>query len=114
MANYSKVTPEMVERIVMYRDKEKFSWYTIAQLENITRTGAQYIWNKHHNTDLYQTKLRYSSKQQKRMREGKDVIPPFESQELTRLYKKDFEGADLRRLWKVLQGTTAIERGCYD
>ena len=110
MPNYSKVTPEMAERIVMYRDKEGFSWHLIAKLENITRTGAQYVYNKHLNTELYQNKLRYSSKQQKRLREGKKVAPPFESQEMSRLYAKDFEGAaDYRKAFSLVFGTSKLE-----
>ena len=108
MPAYSKVTPEMAERIVMYRDKEGFTWKFIGELENITRTGAQYVYHKTKDTDLYRDKLRHSSKKQKQIREGKKVSPPYESQELGRLYAKDFEGADIRRLWKVLQGTSKL------
>ena len=108
MPAYSKVTPEMAERIVMYRDKEGFTWKFIGELENITRTGAQYVYHKAKDTDLYRNKLRFSSKQQARIRASKEPKPPFESQELGRLYAKDFEGADIRRLWKVLQGTSKL------
>lgn len=110
MANYSKVTPEMADRIVMYRDQEGFTWHFIAELENITRSGAQYVYHKQKDTDLYRNKLRHSSKRQKQIREGRKVSPPYESQEMSRLYAKDFEGAaDYHKAFSLVFGTSKLE-----
>ena len=114
MAARIKVSEEQAQRIVMLRDKEGFSFHTIAKIEGISRTGCQYVWHKHHNTEVYQAKLRHSSEKQRQIREEKGPAPKVESQEMRKIYAKDYEGADIRRLWNVLQGTTAIERGLYE
>lgn len=101
------IVGEQLEQLLYLRDVEGHSFDHIARITGIERSTVSNTWHRHHNTKQYQDQRERRLARQAEIAEAK-AANGFGHREMNKLLRKEFEGADVRRLWKVLQGTSKL------
>lgn len=100
------ISDEDVKTLLMMRDEEGFTFEFIGKLLGYERSTVANTYHRVKKTPTYWKTV----ERNERARAAKERSG---SQPLAKIYEQEFKHADIRRLWKVLQATSRIERGEY-
>ena len=105
------ISDENVKALLIMRDQEGFTFDRIAQILGYERSTVSNTYHRVKGTEVYhKARERVLQKAAERAERGEYRSG---SAPLAKVYEEEFKNADIRRLWKVLQGTSKIERGEY-
>ena len=97
------VVGEDLELLLRLRDEEGFSFSHIGRIMGLERNTVSNTWHRHHQTEMY---LAAQERRMERMAQKAEADAG--RRQINKLYEKEFYGADIRRLWHVLQGTSKL------